>query len=346
MSKVSIIIPIYNVEDYIIECLQSVANQTMTEGVECILVDDCGKDNSVKLALDFINAYKDKIEFKMLHHGHNRGLSAARNTGIKSAKGDYVYFLDSDDTIDAKCMELMYGCVEKHGNIDLVQGAFYENEKEHKDGSPYRLPESTDDQKIIKNFLLTFAGDVVGAQSRLVKKEMLIKNNLFFKEGIIHEDNHWTFFLAKYVHSMAFCREATYYHRFNPSSITRDVYVKKEASSYGVILEDMCNNVDDILRGRQMELILDTFMFVIDKKYYESDGGRHALEDTFRPLNNSTEWKAVKEIMALKPGGYRTKLMHALIREYKAQSCHKNIKITPPIRRLNNSYNVSRRKVI
>lgn len=329
--KISIIIPVYNVEDYIIECLQSVANQTIAEGVECILIDDCGTDNSTRLATDFIANYQGTIKFTMLHHNHNRGLSAARNTGIKAAKGDYVYFLDSDDTIDADCMELMYSYVEKYGNVDLVQGSFYENEEEHMTGSPYCLPEFTDDRKVVKSFLLTFAGDVVGAQSRLVRRLMLLKKNLFFKEGIIHEDNLWTFFLAKHVLSMAFCSKATYYHRFNPSSITRDVNIKKEASSYSIILGDMCNNVDYILRGRQMELILDTFMFVIDNRYFESDEDRQILEKTFRPLNSHTEWKAVKEIMTLKPGGYRTKFMHALIREYKAQSCHKSANSTPPM---------------
>ena len=119
-TKVSIIIPVYNVELYILKCLESVAAQTMSEGVECILVDDCGKDNSVRIAEDFIRCYQGNIEFVLLHHEHNGGLSAARNTGVRAAKGEYVYFLDSDDEIMPNCMELLYSRVEKYGTVDLV----------------------------------------------------------------------------------------------------------------------------------------------------------------------------------------------------------------------------------
>jgi len=95
--KVSIIIPLYNVKKYISDCLLSVARQTFRGKIECIIVDDCGTDNSVTLAEQFIAGYDGPIEFTMCHHNHNRGLSAARNTGIDVATGDYIYFLDSDD---------------------------------------------------------------------------------------------------------------------------------------------------------------------------------------------------------------------------------------------------------
>lgn len=89
---ISVIVPIYNVESYILECLQSVAAQTKTKNVECILVDDCGTDNSVKVAEQFISAYEGDISFALLHHPENEGLSAARNTGIKNARGKYLFF--------------------------------------------------------------------------------------------------------------------------------------------------------------------------------------------------------------------------------------------------------------
>lgn len=97
--RVSIIIPIYNVEPYILECLQSVDKQTIGDDIECILVDDCGTDNSVLVAEDFIKSYNGRVHFTLIHHQKNGGLSAARNTGIHAAHGEYLYFLDSDDTI-------------------------------------------------------------------------------------------------------------------------------------------------------------------------------------------------------------------------------------------------------
>ena len=95
--KVSIIIPIYNVESYIANCLHSVFNQTYKD-LEIILVDDCGTDKSMNIAMESINKYKSSFYIKVIHHKENKGLSAARNSGIKEATGDYIYFLDSDDT--------------------------------------------------------------------------------------------------------------------------------------------------------------------------------------------------------------------------------------------------------
>ena len=98
--KISIVIPIYNVEKYILNCLLSIVNQKKTiHTIECILVDDCGNDNSIKIASDFIKQHGKDIEFKLIKHKYNRGLSAARNTGISACSGDYVLFLDSDDTL-------------------------------------------------------------------------------------------------------------------------------------------------------------------------------------------------------------------------------------------------------
>lgn len=92
--KISIIIPVYNVAEYITECLQSVIRQTYQGEIECIIVEDCGTDNSIAVAERLIAEYRGSIEFRILHHERNRGLSAARNTGTDAATGDYIYYLD------------------------------------------------------------------------------------------------------------------------------------------------------------------------------------------------------------------------------------------------------------
>ena len=89
--KVSIIIPIYNVASYIEECVQSVINQTYSN-LEVILVDDCSADNSMDLALKIISQSDKSSIFKIEKHNRNRGLSAARNTGIRRAAGEFIYF--------------------------------------------------------------------------------------------------------------------------------------------------------------------------------------------------------------------------------------------------------------
>ena len=315
--SVSIIVPIYNVEKYILQCLRSVVNQTLTDGIECILVDDCGTDNSVHLAEEFIHTYDGNILFTLIHREKNGGLSAARNTGIETASKDYLYFLDSDDEITPNCMELMWGLIEKYGKVDLVQGSFYETEKEFKTLSGYYFPEFADNQKNIKSFLLKYEGDIVGAQSRLVKKIFLHHNNLYFKEGIIHEDNYWTFFLAKYVQSMAFCPQRTYYHRYNPTSITGNVNVAKETLAYKTIITDLSANIDPFLPGRQKELILNTLLTALGAHFYENDQEKDRIIKAFASQNTLVEKMLLFLFLGINNKFLKNKTLHLLIRLYK-----------------------------
>lgn len=300
-------------------CLHSVAQQTLTEGLECILVDDCGKDKSVRLAEDFIRSYKGNIRFSLVHREKNGGLSAARNTGIEAASGEYLYFLDSDDEITPNCMELMCGLIEQHGKVDLVQGSFYETEQEKATPSDYIFPEYSDDGKTIKYFLLTYSGDIVGAQSRLIRREFLLHHHLFFKEGIIHEDNYWTFFLAKHVKTMAFCPQRTYYHRYNPTSITGNVNNAKETLAYKTIITDLSANIDAFLPGRQKELILNTLLTALSAHYYSNKEEKEQLIHAFASQNKCMEKMLLSSYFRISNRFLQTKILHLLIRLYKFQ---------------------------
>ena len=315
--KISIIIPIYNVEKYIEDCLLSVANQTLSDGLECILIDDCGKDNSVFIAENFIKSYSGSIHFVLIHHIHNKGLSAARNTGIKESHGQYVYFLDSDDEITPDCLEKMFSKIEKYGNVDLVQGFSYNTKEQVNTRSVHYDTEYTINRKKIKSFLLTYDGDIIGAQSRLIRKDFLFQYNLFFKEGIIHEDNYWTFFLAKYVTSMAFCPERAYYHRYNPESITGNVNVVKETIAYKTIITDLSRNIDPFMSGRQKELILNTLITALNNHFYENEKDKNNLINTFASQNTFLERVLLVLFFNLKYKVLNTKILHLLIRIYK-----------------------------
>lgn len=316
--KISIIIPIYNVEKYIGECLQSVASQIMRKGVECILVDDCGIDGSVQIATDFINNYRGDICFKLLHHRKNMGLSEARNTGLKAAKGRYIYFLDSDDTITPNCINLMYSYVDKYRNVDLVQGWFYSREECKSKLSPFSFPEYTRDQELIKNFLLTFDGDIVKAQNKMVKRQLLLDNHLFFKEGIIHEDTLWTFFLAKYIRSMVYCSLPTYFYRPNPQSITGKINLTKEAEAFMILISEMCSNIDSFMRGRQMEYVLDTLAVCSDNHYYKSNRDIVFMEKTFLAHNRTIEKLLFCIYKRSQKAWLKSKIHNLLVRTYKS----------------------------
>ena len=103
MKKVSIIIPVYNVVDYIERCWKSVNAQTYSD-IELIFVDDCGTDESIS-KLETLISEGSRFPVQIIKHKKNRGLSAARNTGIEASSGDYVYFLDSDDDLVPSCIE-------------------------------------------------------------------------------------------------------------------------------------------------------------------------------------------------------------------------------------------------
>ena len=295
----------------------SVTNQSITEGIECILVDDCSPDNSAAIAKHFVDSYQGDIRFTFIQREKNGGLSAARNTGIEAATGEYVYFLDSDDTIVPECMKLMYGLVEKYGNVDLVQGSFYESEEEKKTTSQYKLPEYTEDKKQIKTFLLKFEGDIIPAQSRLVRREFLLKHKLFFRNGIIHEDNYWTFFLAKHVNSMAFCPTRTYYHRYNPNSITGNINIKKEYLAYKIILTELSKQIDGLLKHKQKEYLLYNLLVAINSEYYSTDEERNDLIHAFMVNNSKFQKWIIYTLLHIRVSWIKNKLLHILIISYK-----------------------------
>ena len=114
MLKLSIIVPMYNVENYIEKCLDSLVNQSLLE-IEILIIDDGSLDSSIEIAKD----YQKKYEFITIYYKPNGGLSDARNFAIPLAKGEYISFIDSDDYIDSKMMEKMY-LRAKENDSDIV----------------------------------------------------------------------------------------------------------------------------------------------------------------------------------------------------------------------------------
>ena len=124
-KTVSVIIPIYNVEKYLPECLDSLLAQTYPHW-QAICVNDGSKDNSLQILQQY--AAKDK-RFSIINQA-NQGLSMARNNGLKQAEGEYVYFLDSDDSLHPQCLEAAYSCAEKY-QAEMVCFGFLKNKTGH-----------------------------------------------------------------------------------------------------------------------------------------------------------------------------------------------------------------------
>lgn len=226
MLKVSIVVPVYNVSAYIKRCVDSIAAQSY-KYIEVLFVDDCGSDDSVAQINEFIS--RSAIECKLLHHSSNRGLSAARNTGLDAATGDYVYFLDSDDNITPNCIASLVTPLHS-GKYDVIIGDY--NVIGGDGYLPLLLPEgplfSNDD--IIRSY--AEGKWYVMAWNKLYRREFLQKNQLFFKEGLIHEDVLWTFMVACKASSLYVVKQPVYNYYVRSSSIMTSMSIEKDANIY------------------------------------------------------------------------------------------------------------------
>jgi len=219
---VSIIVPIYNVEKYIERCIESVKAQTYAEW-ECICVDDCTPDKSVEEVEKITHGDK---RFSILHHDKNRGLSAARNTGTRAAKGEYVYYLDSDDELTPICIESLVNLAVKYPKAEIIQGSTRSIPEENGDwrdiNNKIDYPEYTEDKDwIIRHFYALRNFVPINAWNKLVKKEWIdaAGDKLLFVDGIIHEDDRWSFEVTKRITAIAFSRTIGYLHYRTEGSI-------------------------------------------------------------------------------------------------------------------------------
>lgn len=283
MSKinVSIIVPVYNVAPYIWICLESVAAQTYTGTMECLIVDDCGTDESIFIAEKFISEYAGPISFRIIHRENNGGLSAARNSGILNAKGDYLYFLDSDDWITPDCIKALTDCLQKYPEAEIVQaGAICTKEKdqkwlgiEHKELPPY-----IEGNTALKEMLLKRSIIPMTAWNKLVRKSFITDYNLYFHEGLIHEDEMWSWFIAKHISRLAICNKNTYNYTIRDGSIMNSQSKKKSLCALCEIINTCIDSADNNLRKQQIDYI---YRFLREIK---SGCKQHNLMDDYNKL--------------------------------------------------------------
>jgi len=222
-------------------------NQTCTD-IECIFVDDCSPDDSIKIIESLLLGYVGSIHFSIIHHDRNRGLSAARNTGTRKAQGDYVYYLDSDDEITPTCIESLLLVADKYLVADIVQGSTKSIPQPENLLNDWRniqskinYPEFTEDKDWIIYHLYAPSNFIpVNAWNKLIKKSFIDNagNALYFKEGIIHEDERWIFDVAEQIHAIAFSTQISYIHYLTENSIMTSGSNYKSISAWNEILKD------------------------------------------------------------------------------------------------------------
>lgn len=217
--KISIIIPMFKVEEFIERCLNSCVHQDIPKDeYEIICVNDGSPDRSAEIAREKAKLYINIVVIDRM----NGGLSAARNTGLRNAKGEYIFFLDSDDWIKENSIATIYKKC-KESNLDMLRicAADMIGEEARRRFSYSNEGEVLTGKEILRK------GIVFCAPFSIYKRQFLFENNLWFYEGIYHEDNEFTpraFFKAKQVGTI---NDVFYYVYQNPNSITRSFNTKK-----------------------------------------------------------------------------------------------------------------------
>lgn len=211
MKKISVIVPVYNVELYLEKCLNSLVNQTLKE-IEIIIVNDGSQDDSRRIAKEYEDKYPDMIKVVDKENG---GLSDARNTGIEYATGKYIAFIDSDDYLEKDAFRKLWD-LSNEGHKKIV---FYGCIKEYNDGKRGRVVYE-EKQKLIYNLL---AYGYVSACTKIYDREWLYESEVRFPKGLIYEDVE--FYSKIMIHlisieEVSFCEEAFLHYVQRDGSIS------------------------------------------------------------------------------------------------------------------------------
>ena len=230
MPKVSIVIPVYNVEEYLRRCLDSVVNQTLRD-IEIICINDGSTDNSSHILAE----YQSKENRLRVISQKNGGQSKARNAGLEVATGEYIYFLDSDDYIKTYALEKLY-TIAKTNNLEILffdSEVFFENDILKNQFSEYltaydRKNEYTDVisgidlfSKLVKNNAY-----VVSPCLQFTKREYLEEKHIRFFEGIIYEDNLYTFKSILQADRVAHIIDKLYMRRIRENSTMTETKIR------------------------------------------------------------------------------------------------------------------------
>lgn len=304
---VSIIIPVYNVEQYIEQCLSSIYAQDISEDIfEVIAVNDGTPDNSMSIVKKKASKHKNLV----IINQENQGLSIARNNGFKVAKGEYVWFVDSDDTLLPESIDRVLTALKDHKGVDVIATVLLQK----KENNGVTKLEYTPDFSVRTGREYMFRGNRLGASQRyILRKKFLLENNLLFMPNVYHEDGefgHKMMYLAKTVYVMP---EPVYCYLLRSSgSITS---TRKMKMNYDLImiyksLDVFCNEkVDAVDKWKFLSLaancVYDTILFsrrVIFTKefkeyYYNNKTFIHQVAGQFLCHYNEIDWRNYRKAL-------------------------------------------------
>lgn len=278
---VSIVVPIYNVEEYLRECIDSICTQTY-ENIEIILVDDGSTDTSPEIC----DTYQ-KIDSRIrAFHKNNGGLSDARNYGLNVATGEYIAFIDSDDYIDESFVKnLLQAAEENDADIAVCSYRKVYDKPIQKYGNINYIAETVSGISFLKSLYSGKHSDMgFVAWNKLYKKKLFTDHEIIYPKGRIYEDTFTTYKLLYYTKKVALIDYAYYSYRIRPGSIMQSSMTVKKCKDW---LEGDQSAVDFFWREKNQELFDAAFnsflrsQIVIYKKLKKagiSDGAKYILE--------------------------------------------------------------------
>lgn len=222
-ANISVIVPVYKVpKEYLEKCITSLLNQTISE-IEIIIVDD-GSPDGCGLICDYYSQMDERI--KVIHQD-NKGLSGARNTGVKNSSGKYITFVDGDDWLESNCLELAYNATLKQ-EVDMVFWGFvkdYNGKLNVSDYERYLIPNKIykgDEIIQLRKLLLNYNAQIATAYCKLIKRDLLINNNIYHDEVLRQgaEGLEFNIRLFKYIDSALFIDNCKYHYIYNKESIS------------------------------------------------------------------------------------------------------------------------------
>lgn len=242
MTKYSIIVPVYNSEDYIEDCIQSLLEQTYSD-FEVIIINDCSTDNSFRICKKFEKKYPF---IRVYNNLKNKGVSYSRNVGIKKSRAEYLMFLDSDDLLDKNSLELFNGVISK-GKYDMVMANY--------DTFPISgiyLKELNQDLKMYNvkdlcdNFSYFFNNNIIiGPTAKIYRKDLIYN---YFEEDInIGEDLLFNAKYIKNVNKLFYLNEIVYYYRINNYSLTSS-FKKNRFKNLKIVYEESLKTYNYIFK--------------------------------------------------------------------------------------------------
>ena len=249
MDKVSVIVPNYNAEKYIGDCIESLVNQTY-KNVEIIIIDDCSNDNSVGIVKDYQKKYSNIL---LIELKKNKGVSNARNLGIKKASGEYIMFSDSDDFYELTAIQELVSAAEKRKS-DFVIANYYinkENKKIKVDNSTYFSKDKIKKEEIISYMTLTSC-------SKLIKKTLFIQNNIQYPQDIKRCEELTVIPILAYFARKPIVIDSTLYN-----------YCQRKGSASNNIIN---KNVD------YFDITFNRFVEFLDKENYKDEIEFRAIE--------------------------------------------------------------------